>query len=152
MITIGSSWRRLTDVQQNNDNGLNLTQADTISYMHFLSEAATSHNMSIGLKNAGEVLTNLTSVAHFSVNEQCVQYSECDSFAPMIAAGKPVFHIEYPKGAPSGISEKIAVNMCDASGDASGSQWFSTVLKGVDLDGWVEYCDQTIANTTMMAS
>jgi len=118
--------------------------------MHFLSTEATSRNMSIGLKNAGEIVSNLTSVVHFSVNEQCVEYSECDSFAPMIASGKPVFHIEYPKGAPNGISEKLAVNMCGDTGDASGSQWFSTVLKGMDLNGWVEYCDQTISNTTMV--
>lgn len=137
---------------KNNDNGLNLTQADTISYMHFLSEQATSHNMSIGLKNAGEVLSNLTSVVHFSVNEQCVQYSECGSFAPMIEVGKPVFHIEYPKDAPSGVSEKIATNICGDTGDASGSQWFSTVIKGMDLDGWVEFCDQTTAYTGVMSS
>jgi len=118
--------------------------------MHFLSTEATSRNMSIGLKNAGEIVSNLTSVVHFSVNEQCVEYSECDSFAPMIASGKPVFHIEYPKGAPNGISEKLAVNMCGDTGDASGSQWFSTVLKGMDLNGWAEYCDQTISNTTMV--
>jgi len=141
-----------TDLPKNNDNGLNLTQDNTLSYMHYLSEVATSHNMSIGLKNAGEVLSNLTTVVHFSVIEQCVQYSECASFAPMIAAGKPVFHIEYPKGAPSGISEKIATNMCADTGDASGSQWFSTVLKGMDLDGWVEYCDQATATTGMIST
>jgi len=137
---------------QNNKNGLGLTQDDTVSFLHFLAAEAVSRNLSIGLKNAGEVLPNLTSVVQFSVNEQCVQYSECATFAPMIQAGKPVFHIEYPKGSPGNVAIAIADEVCATTGSGAGSENFSTVIKGMDLDGWVEYCDQSIANTTMMLS
>jgi hypothetical protein len=118
--------------------------------MGYLANVTSSYNISIGLKNAGEVLTNLTSLVHFSVNEQCVEFKECDSFAPMVAAGKPVFHIEYPKGAPGGISGKTASNSCSRSGAGSGSDNFSSLLKGMDLDGWVEFCDRSTADTAMI--
>ncbi|OQO00892.1 hypothetical protein B0A48_13579 [Cryoendolithus antarcticus] len=136
----------------NNDNGLGLTQADTINYMEFLSSEAMSRNMSIGLKNAGEVLSNLTSTVQFSVNEQCVQFSECGKFAPMVEAGKPVFHIEYPKSAIGQVASKVASDFCSRSGDADGSASFSAVMKNMDLDGWVEFCDQVTANTTLVVS
>lgn len=110
---------------------------------------SSSYNISVGLKNAGEVLPNLTSIVHFSVNEQCVEYKECESFAPMVQAGKPVFHIEYPKGAPD-ISGKAAENSCSRAGSGSGSDDFSSLLKAMDLDGWVEFCDRSTANTTMI--
>lgn len=118
--------------------------------MGYLANVTSSYNISIGLKNAGEVLTNLTSVVQFSVNEQCVQYKECETFAPMIQAGKPVFHIEYPKGAPGDISGKTAADHCSRSGAGSGSDEFSSLLKGELLDGWVEYCDRTTFNTSMI--
>lgn len=117
--------------------------------MEFLANVTTSYGLAIGLKNAGEVLTNLTSIVHFSVNEQCVEYQECESFAPMVQAGKPVFHIEYPRGAPGDISGKTAAHSCSRSGDGRGSNGFSSLLKGIKLDGWVEFCDRSTANTTM---
>lgn len=143
--------RLMLTMLQNNENGLDLTQADTVSFMAYLANVTNSYNMSVGLKNAGEVLTNLTSVVHFSVNEQCVQYKECETFAPMIQAGKPVFHIEYPRGAPGGISGKTAASSCSRSGAGQGSDDFSSLLKGELLDGWVEFCDRSTANTTMIS-
>lgn len=85
----------------------------------------------------------------FSVNEQCVQYSECDTFRPFIEAGKPVFHIEYPDGAGSDLKTETVENFCSGEGDAEGAEGFSTVLKKMELDGWVEYCDEKVAVTAM---
>ncbi|KAL4728973.1 hypothetical protein ACLX1H_003379 [Fusarium chlamydosporum] len=124
-----------------NDNGLKLTQNDTISFVKFLAETAASFNMSTGLKNAGSVIPDVISDVHFSVNEQCVEYSECDTFAPFIDHGKPVFHIEYPKGAGKDVSAKKSGEICSTKGKADGSKDFSTVIKKMNLDGWVEYCD-----------
>jgi hypothetical protein len=126
---------------QQNNNGLKLTQNDTVNFVKFLSETAASFNMSTGLKNAGSVISEVISDVHFSVNEQCVEYSECDTFAPFIDRGKPVFHIEYPKGAPGKISTKTVGAICSGKGKASGSKGFSTVIKKMSLDTWVEYCD-----------
>ncbi|KIL83676.1 hypothetical protein FAVG1_13101 [Fusarium avenaceum] len=124
-----------------NNNGLKLTQNDTVNFVKFLSETAASFNMSTGLKNAGSVISEVISDVHFSVNEQCVEYSECDTFAPFIDHGKPVFHIEYPKGAPGKISTKTVGGICSGKGKADGSKGFSTVIKKMNLDPWVEYCD-----------
>lgn len=143
-------YRQILIFPQNNDNGLDLTQEDTIDFVQFLANVTSSHGLAIGLKNAGEVLANLTSVVHFSVNEQCVEYKECESFAPMVEAGKAVFHIEYPHGAPGDISGKTATHSCSRSGDGRGSDGFSSLLKGIKLDGWVEFCDRSTANTTMI--
>lgn len=140
----------LTLSMQNNNNGLSLTQDDSISFMYFLASEARSRNVSIGLKNAGEILPTLRDWVQFSVNEQCVEYQECETFVPMISAGKPVFHIEYPPGAPGGVSTESAENSCTTRRDGARKEGFSTVLKGLDLDGWVEYCDGVDANTTML--
>ncbi|KAF4946023.1 hypothetical protein FGADI_11527 [Fusarium gaditjirri] len=123
-----------------NDNGLKLTKDDTISFVKFLSDTAASFNMSTGLKNAGSVISNVMSNVHFSVNEQCVEYSECETFAEFIDNGKPVFHIEYPKGAPAHVSAKTVSEICSTKGKAEGTKGFSTVIKKMNLDSWVEYC------------
>ncbi|KAF5664989.1 endo alpha-1,4 polygalactosaminidase [Fusarium heterosporum] len=124
-----------------NDNGLSLTRNDTINFVKFLAQTAASFNMSTGLKNAGSVIPDVISDVHFSVNEQCVEYSECDIFAQFIDHDKPVFHIEYPKGTPDDVSVKTVGRICSARGKADGSRGFSTVIKKMKLDGWVEYCD-----------
>ncbi|KAM0457699.1 hypothetical protein ACHAPV_006594 [Trichoderma viride] len=123
-----------------NDNGLNLTQQDSIDFLKFLQGVASSYNMSIGLKNAGDIIPQVIDFINFSVNEQCAEYSECDTFQPFIKAGKPVFHIEYPSGAPN-IDASRAAALCSDSGIGAGSTKFSTVLKNMDLDGFVQYCD-----------
>lgn len=77
----------------NNDNGLNLTQEDAIDYMNFLANAAHSRGLSIGLKNAGEIVQEVVGLVQWSVNEACVAYEECATFDPFVAVGKPVFHV-----------------------------------------------------------
>jgi len=92
-------------------------------------------NLSIGLKNGGTIVNATLDIMQWEVNEQCEQYDECDLFRPFIDAGKPVFHIEYPDSSPDiSVSEKKDV--CD---NAS-AQGFSTVLKNMDLDNFLETC------------
>lgn len=131
-----------------NDNGLDLTAADSVSFVKFLSIEAAKYNMSTGLKNAGDIIGNVIDYVHFSVNEQCVQYSECDTFAAFIKNSKPVFNIEYPDSAPS-LTANVVNHYCSKSGDGEGSDSFSQVLKKMNLDGWVEFCNGTTANTTI---
>lgn len=71
----------------------------------------------------------------WSVNEQCVEFSECIKFRPFIEAGKPVFHIEYPKSTTS-ISDSITAQLCNDT-DAKG---FSTLLKNLNLDEFTYEC------------
>ncbi|KPM44597.1 hypothetical protein AK830_g1964 [Neonectria ditissima] len=132
-----------------NDNGLGLTKADAVSYIKFLSAEAAQYNMSTGLKNAGDIIDDVLDYVHFSVNEQCIQYSECETFAAFIDADKPVFNIEYPDKAPK-VSDKEKAVICSHAGKAKGSDKFSKVIKKMILDGWVEYCgsSETYATKT----
>lgn len=123
---------------QENSNGLGLTESDSIDFVKFLAEEAHSHKMAIGLKNAGSIISKLVSVTDFAVNEQCVQYSDCQSSQAFIKAGKPVFHIEYPEERSWASTTSEA---CSASGKAKGTDRFSTVIKNMELDTKVAYCD-----------
>ena len=39
-----------------NDNGLGLTQTDAVDFVNFLADAAHARNLSVGLKNVGEII------------------------------------------------------------------------------------------------
>jgi len=116
--------------------------------MTFLSNTAHSYNLSIGLKNSLDILPSLSGQIQFAVNEQCVQYNECSSYASMIQGGLPVFHIEYVSTDMQGTD---SASKSELNSDCSDSG-LSTVLKNQDLDGWVEYCNGDIATTPVASS
>jgi Glycoside-hydrolase family GH114 len=97
-----------------------------------LSGFASANGLGIGLKNALEIINSVSSYVQFAVNESCVVYSECNLYDSFIAAGKPIFHIEYT--AKSTASKACLTGKPEATG-------ISTVLKKSSLDGWVYYCD-----------
>lgn len=129
-----------------------MTEEDSVDFVKFLSETAASYNMSTGLKNAADLIPSVLDYVHFSVNEECVLYSECDTFSPFVEAGKPVFHIEYPAGAPNKIASSDMDEICSHKGNATGTEGFSTVIKKLKLDGWVEYCSGKTYTTEMEAA
>ncbi|KUJ19920.1 uncharacterized protein LY89DRAFT_779802 [Mollisia scopiformis] len=102
-----------------NQNGIGATEEDSISYVKFLSREARSRGMGISLKNALEILPNVTSDVDFGVNEQCNEYDECDSYTPFWALPTPlpVFNIEYPPHNKDNWTEKYAEKSCDESLD-----------------------------------
>jgi len=128
-----------------NDNGLGLTPAGSADFVRFLAAESTRLRMSVGLKNAGDIIDDVLAVVHFAVNEQCAQYNDCDTFTAFVDADKPVFHIEYPDGAPD-IPGDDARAACSAEGAAD----FSTVLKLMELNDWVEFCDGETARTQVV--
>ncbi|KAJ5896738.1 uncharacterized protein N7473_006137 [Penicillium subrubescens] len=126
-----------------NDNGLGLTEADSIDYLDFLASEAHSRGMSIGLKNGGDIIPSVIEKMQWSVNEQCAQYDECDVYAAFTDVGKPVFHIEYADEIE--VNNKLKVrdvtsSQKSAACDAKSAENFSTVIKNMQLDAWVEYC------------
>ncbi|KAJ4252417.1 hypothetical protein NW762_011017 [Fusarium torreyae] len=121
------------------DNGLGLTEADAISYVKWLSKEAAKHNMATGMKNGGSITKQVLPYVDFCINESCITYQECNLYAPYIKAGKPVFNIEYPNGAPK-VKAADKKKICSTSGSAKGSKGFSKVIKKVSLDQWVMYC------------
>lgn len=124
----------------NNDNGLGLTQQDSVNYMAFLSKAAHDRGLAIGLKNAGDIIPDVLDTVQFSVNEQCQQYNECDVFRPFTDANKPVFHVEYPKGDDTNNNDSVPSSEFNSICGDSSSSGFSTILKNMDLDVWIQEC------------
>ncbi|KAK5165721.1 uncharacterized protein LTR77_008644 [Saxophila tyrrhenica] len=117
-----------------NPTGFDLTKADAVDYLKFLANEAHSHGMACGLKNGGDVLGQLVDVMQFSVNEQCVQYNECDLYQPFIEQNKPVFHIEYTEKSPA------AASFVTKSCTNKGAKGFSTLIKHMSLDAWTTKC------------
>jgi hypothetical protein len=150
-LMLVSSRNELLTIEKENDNGMSLTKNDSIDYMEFLSSITRPLNLTLGLKNAGAIIDAVLPLVDFSVNEQCAKYGECEKFHSFIAAGKPVFHIEYPGGdgdlqqniETNGFSEDTKKKFCGTQG----SDGFSTVLKKMNLDGWVQYCDAKVQVT-----
>ncbi|PHH60940.1 hypothetical protein CDD81_1021 [Ophiocordyceps australis] len=125
-----------------NSNGIDLTQEQAADYIRFLSREAAQYNMTTGLKNAAGIVDDVLDDVAFSVNEECKEKSECTSYDGFINANKPVFNIEYPKDAGNGLSDSSKNRFCDDSKqENAGSNRFSTVIKKMNLDGWVQYCD-----------
>lgn len=126
-----------------NDNGLDLSEDDSVDFVRFLAQEASSRGMITGLKNAAAIIDNVIDVVSFSVNEQCVQYNECDNFIAFPENGKPVFHIEYPAGDDDTHVKVFSTDKVNeyCNSGTSYNDGFNTVLKYMNLSGWVQYCN-----------
>jgi hypothetical protein len=123
-------------------NGINLTKADTITYLQKLAAEAAKYGMATGLKNAQDLLPSVQSVVQFAVNEQCAQYSgDCAAYQSF---GKPVYHIEYVNN--QSVTASQLSSMCLES-NPTDSRYFTTVIKTLNLDGWVTFCDGSSTTT-----
>lgn len=78
-----------------NSSGFSLTAHDQIRFNRFLAQSAHLLNLSIGLKNSLELVSELVDEFDFAVNEQCLEYQECQLLKPFIEQNKAVFHAEY---------------------------------------------------------
>jgi hypothetical protein len=146
-----------------------LTQKDTVAYMKKLAAEARSYGISIGLKNAQAILRSVQDDIQYAVNEECNTTGgrgECGSYSAHLKKGKPVFHIEYAKytkdandtivlSAQDGrlfgkTSDEIRATLCLETSVGAWKRFtaeeraqYSTVIKTMNLDGWVMYCDGT---------
>ncbi|KAK3653164.1 hypothetical protein LTR56_004700 [Elasticomyces elasticus] len=137
------------DAYDNDGGGLNLTTADAVSYVRFLAIEAHNRDLAMGLKNGGSIVGDVLNVTDFEVNEQCVQYDECETFQPFVDAGKPVFGIEYTKADDdTPTRESSFVNDICANPSRRG---FSTLIKHMNLDEWVVACDDAENATSDMS-
>lgn len=78
-----------------NDTDIDLTGNDQLVYNRFIAAESHARGLSIGLKNDLDQINELVDHFDFAVNEQCHQYSECETLAPFIAQNKAVFNVEY---------------------------------------------------------
>jgi hypothetical protein len=83
--------------------GFPLTAREQLSYDMFLASTAHRLGLSVALKNDLPQIPSLLPYFDFAVDEQCFQYAECLTsdnggrygLNEFVAAGKPVFEIEY---------------------------------------------------------
>lgn len=125
------------DPYNNGGGGFGLKQADAVDYVNFLTGQALIYNMSLGLKNAMEIIPAVLGMIQFGVNEQCAQYKECKTYAPLINAGKAVLHIEYPNEPDVNLTQD---EMCKKDPAGFDLTKFSTVQKNMNLGQFVQYC------------
>ncbi len=123
-----------------NDSGLNLGEPDSVDYVTFLADEAHSRNLSLALKNAGNIVSSVVGIVEYCVQEQCIQFDNCGQFMPFIHANKPVFHVEYPKGDTTNNNKLIATDKKSSICDNSAAAGFSTIIKNMNLDDFIEPC------------
>jgi hypothetical protein len=111
-----------------NDSGFPLRKSHQIAYDEMLATEAKARGLAPGLKNALGIVPQLVDDFAFAINEQCLQYDECDRLLPFIDANKAVFHIEY---------KRTIDTICADPGRPDG---FSTLRKNLNLDGYREAC------------
>jgi hypothetical protein len=88
-----------------NRTGFALSAADQLRYNAWLANEAHARGLSAVLKNDMPQIPQLLPYFDMALNEQCWQYSECTTaqngrygYDQFIAAGKPVFQVEYALG------------------------------------------------------
>jgi hypothetical protein len=139
--------------------GFGLTSQDSAAFVQKLADEAHKYGMAMGLKNALGILGQVGSSMEFAVNEECATYNGCRAYEPFLRSGKPVYHIEYvtfnirngtqvdiraedkPRLA-SLTSDQLKAAYCLETGQVSNgmAEYFSTVIKTLDLSDWVLYC------------
>ena len=117
-----------------NDTGFNLTRATQLDYNRFLAAEAHARGLSVGLKNAVELVDELEPDFDWALNESCVRWSECPVLQRFITAGKAVFHTEYVSERRDGPA--LRRRLCGRN-DLQG---FSTLIKTRGLDAWFDAC------------
>jgi len=165
----------LNDEDGANGTGWNLSERDYVTFVTDM--AAHAHGLTtnrgftllVGQKNAPELVGQVAGVLDFAVLEDCKTLNDpgedsafCRDFQPYIAAGKPVFSIEYPSTlgnaetgvcSATGASDSQYAASCDTS---KGNAGFSTVLKiqgGVgELNGCTQYCSGEAPGTGVVTT
>ena len=112
------------------DTGFGISAAQMRDFNLDLAAAAHARGLAVGLKNDLAQLADIAHAYEFAVNEECFTWEECDVYADnFVAAGKPVFHIEY-------VPPSQAAAVCAVTQPLG----LSTVIKSYDLDAPVTFC------------
>jgi len=78
-----------------NDTGFPLTAGDQLVFNTWIANTAHSLGLSVGLKNDNDQTAQLVSHFDWALDEQCNEYSECNTESPFVHANKAVFNAEY---------------------------------------------------------
>jgi hypothetical protein len=97
--------------------------------MTLLASASHNRRESIGLKNSGKIANAMIDMMQVGLNEECVEFKECDVFQPSWLPGNLSFTIEYQKSAPTMLVDVRSHVRSDTS-----IAKFSTLSKPICLD------------------
>jgi hypothetical protein len=64
-----------------------------LAYNKWTASYAHSKGMLVGLKNGLDMVDDLVDDYDFAINEECIEYQECDSLKPFVAAGKAILGV-----------------------------------------------------------
>jgi hypothetical protein len=110
-----------------NSTGFPITAAEQLTYDEWLANTAHSLGLSIALKSDTQQIPELEPYYDYSVDEECVEYSECSLLEPFVKAGKPVFEVEYAKTPSQFCAETNALGLM-------------AMQKGKELEAWNAPC------------
>ncbi|WP_158091286.1 endo alpha-1,4 polygalactosaminidase [Thalassospira mesophila] len=77
------------------DTGFKITRDDALRFVRWMAIEAHKRGLTIGQKNAPDMVRDLAGQLDFAVTESPVTYDHGAYFAPYVAQHKPVFAIEY---------------------------------------------------------
>lgn len=110
-----------------NATGFPLTAAQQLAFNRMIAGLAHDRGLAVGLKNDLDQVPALLQDFDFSVDEQCAQYGECAQLTPFVAAGKPVFHVEYDLRPSQFCAQARRLGL-------------SSMAKHLELDAWRQAC------------
>jgi hypothetical protein len=113
-----------------NPTGFPLTAQDQLTFNIWLANEAHARGLSIGLKNDSEQLGGLLNYYDWGLTEDCFDQGWCADLSPFIAAGKPVFAVEYTD---AGINFNAFCTQAASLG-------LSGILKNRELDAYLQVC------------
>lgn len=111
-----------------NNTDIALTANDQLVYNRFIAKESHDRGLSVGLKNDLDQINELVDHFDFAVNEQCHEYTECETLAPFIEQNKAVFNVEYKSSYKDNAAE-----WADLCADAD-TRKFTTLVLPLDLD------------------
>jgi hypothetical protein len=83
------------DTYEEPATGIPLTGAEQITYDTWVADEVHSLGMAVLQKNDGDQTSSLKTHFDGALTEECNVYSECSSYTPYLAEGKPVLNAEY---------------------------------------------------------
>ncbi len=113
-----------------NPSGFPLSAQEQVNFNTWLANEAHARGLSIGMKNDSEQLAELLPYFDWALTEDCFAQGWCADLSPFIAAGKPVFAVEYTD---------MNVNFSQFCAQAA-SLHLTGLLKTRALDAYLQTC------------
>ncbi len=108
-----------------NRTGFPLTRSEQLRYDRAIAAIVHAHGMSVALKSYADASGALQPSFDFVVDEQCVQFAECNELLPFVQHGQAVFDIEYT----------TSLSFC-----AKLPTGVDGLAKHLSLDAWARWC------------